>query len=197
MLTLILGSVGMGKTTLARHLLVSRPKTIILDRKGEHHGDRITESLDDFLAVFDEPLPRRVSIVYRDRQDAGNYVPYLFEFLCDCQGWTIFIDEVDRYCSPHHIPQEFQNLINYRRHPPPGLELILVARRAAAIHNDLSALASKICMFHTHEPGDLKYIRDCVGKEYADRCSKLGYHRYLEADFPPEHRPPEKPQDNP
>ena len=129
--------------------------------------------------------------------DAGDYVPYLFEFLCDCQGWTIFIDEVDRYCSPQHIPREFRNLINYRRHPPPGLELILVARRAAAIHNDLSALASKICIFHTHEPGDVKYIRDCVGKAYADRCSKLSDHGYLEADFPPKRQTPEKPKDNP
>lgn len=183
MMTLILGSVGMGKTTLARHYLRSHPKRVIVDPMGEHNGDRIAESLDDFLALFDEPLPNPVTLVYRDREDADDYAPYLFDFLGSLSGWTIFIDEVDRFCSPHSIPRELRNLLNYRRHD--GISLIVVARRAAAIHRDVSALASRICLFHTHERTDLDYIRFSVGQEYADKCAKLSFYKYLEAEFPP------------
>lgn len=151
---------------------------------GEHQGDRVAESLDAFLAFFDEPLPRPVTLVYRDKEDVDDYSPYLFDFLSDCTGWTIFIDEVDRFCSPHAIGREFRSLLNYRRHL--GIDLILVARRPAAIHRDLSALASKICIFHTHERRDLDYIRGSIGDEYAEKCCNLPAHGYLEADFPPE-----------
>jgi len=183
MMTLILGSVGMGKSTLARHFLRSRPRRIIVDPMAEHRGDRIAESLDDFLALFDADLPNPVTLVCRDMHDVDDYAPYLFDFLCCCRGWTIFIDEADRFCSPHSIPRDFRNLLNFRRHHE--IDLVLVARRAASVHRDVSALASKICMFHTHERRDLDYIRDSVGQEYADKCPKLPQFKYLEATFPP------------
>ncbi len=183
-LILILGSVGMGKTTLARWFLASRNRRIIVDPMAEHHGDLIASSLDEFLSLFDQELPNPVSLVYRPLADADDYEPYLFDFLMDCRTWTIFIDEVDRFCNPHFIPREFRDLLNFRRHL--DIDLILVARRPAAVHRDLSALADRVCIFHTHERRDLDYIRGSVGEEFSSKCANLTYHQYLEANFPPE-----------
>jgi len=183
-MTLILGEIGTGKTLLARSYLLSHKRTIILDPVAEHQGDRVAHSLDEFLEFFqDDTLPDRVCLVYRPVQDLDDYDEYLFDFLYDCRGWAIFIDEVDRFCNPHFIPKRFADLCNFRRHLE--VDLILVARRAARISRELSALASRICVFRAHEPGDVDYIKKALGKAYADGCRNLPDHYWLEAMFPP------------
>ena len=184
-LTVILGTVDSGKSTLALHLLNSHSRRIILDPQAEHRGDLVYDSLADTLQGFAQGGPDRdpVTIVIQSKEDAGDYSDYLLDFLCDCRGWTIFIDEVDRFCSPRHLPRNLFRLLNYRKHY--GITLIVVARRAAMIHRDVTALASRICIFHTHEGNDLAYIRATVGEKYAEMAPDLLPHWWIEKGFPP------------
>jgi len=176
---LILGNIGTGKSTLAKTLLARHRKRIIIDPRGEHRGPHITSTVDNFLRVFQNGYDGRTGTIvlhfgraahgiFQDMQGAADA---LFSFLLDCRGFCIFIDEVDEFCSPTYIPESFKRLINYQRHF--GVDLVLVARRAASIHRDLSALAHDIYMFQMHEPNDVAYARAAVGNEYSVRLHSL------------------------
>lgn len=182
-MALILGSVGMGKSTLARSLTADQDRLICIDPRAEHHGDVVADSFDSFLQAFQNGFDRG-TIVCRHMEDAAVYHDQLFDFLRSCAGWHVFIDEADEYCSPNSFPKPFRDLVNYRRHD--HVNLTIVARRAAMIHRDLSALASSVYLFHAHEPNDLDYIKKACGSAYADACRNLPQFQYLEISFPPD-----------
>jgi len=188
-LTLILGVVGMGKSTLASALMSQHKKTLIIDPRAEHQGDVVCNSLDEFLEMFPKLKDeRKIRVVCRHKGDDGDYKNYLFMYLASdhlpAQGWAVMVDEVDEYCSARHILPEFRRFLNYRRHwriP----EIVTVARRAAAIHRDCSALADVLSVFHLHERNDLDYVRFSCGDEFANMLPKLKTKQYLTKNLVP------------
>jgi len=117
---------------------------------------------------------------FRDRNTDDHAM--LFAFLARLRGYTIFIDEVDQFCSPHNFPWPFQRLVNYQRHY--NVDLIFAARRPAMIHRDLTALADTIHFFHCHELNDLQYIKNLCGAAFADKVRGLRERQYLTKHFP-------------
>ncbi len=184
-LTLILGGVGMGKSTLASALLSHQCRQVVIDPRAEHDGDLVCDSFDSFLAAFENGrnLDAGTRIVCRQVDDAADYRDHLFRFLGRCEGWGIMVDEADEFCSPQTIIPEFRRLLNYRRHFRIPL-IICIARRPAAVHRDLSALADTIIVFNLHERRDLDYIRFACGDAFAAAVRNLPPFQYLRKEFP-------------
>ena len=131
-----------------------------------------------------DQIPKNITVSYspfRDEDD-GATTDLLFRFLCRLRGYSIFIDEVDQYCSPQSIPWRFQKLVNYQRHYQ--VDLIFAARRPAMIHRDLTALADTIHFFHIHELNDLQYVKNLCGTGFADKVRGLRERQYLTKHFP-------------
>lgn len=120
-------------------------------------------------------------MVHRPVNDRNDYTPALFEFLCHLKGYGILIDEADQFAQPASRPRSFDNLINYQGHL--GVDLYLVSRRAARIPRDVTALADRLCVFHTKEPNDLKYLKALTGTLTDDKLRSLPKYKYLEIEF--------------
>lgn len=188
-MTLILGVVGMGKSTLASALMSKHKKTLIIDPRAEHPGDVVCNSVHEFLEMFPKVQDqKKLRVVCRHKGDDGDYKNYLFMFLASdhqpADGWAVMVDEVDEYCSPRHILPEFRRFINYRRHWRIS-EIVCVARRAAAIHMDCSSLADRLSVFHLHGRTDLDYVRFSCGDQFANMLPKLGKKQYLTKNLVP------------
>ena len=184
-LTMILGHVGTGKSKLARVLHSNYLWRITIDPRAEHKGEHICESLVDFFDLARGGGQVRTGIVVRDIQDVDDYRDVLFDYLQACRGFCVFVDEVDKYADPKKkggVVPGLLELANYRRHL--GIDLIFVARRAARVDRDLTALADTVHLFHTHEALDLKYMRDNFGKDVAARLPRLLRDQYITVEWP-------------
>jgi hypothetical protein len=168
---------GAGKTFKARELLSAKQKQIILDPLAEHDGETIFNSTYDFFNAYPAIIAcERYQVVIRAIDDLGDYTPYLFRLFSHLRGATILIDECDRYCGYGAKPRDFLALLNYQRHS--GIDLFLVARRAAAVHRDATALLDDVYIFYSHEPRDIEYIADLCGEETAGRVPQLNFQRH-------------------
>jgi len=178
---LLLGAMGCGKSTLARRLLQAAPYRLIVDPRAEHAGDCVCLSLADLVDLCAKGFPADCTVVCRALEDEGDYADYLFALLQSLRGVTVFIDEIDEYCSPHGSRPELRRLVNYQRHF--GISLLAAARRAAAVHRDLTALANEYYLFRAVEPRDLAYLEDLVGGEIADKVSHLKRFEYIHVNL--------------
>ncbi len=182
MMTLILGMKRYGKSTLARYLVNKHKRRLIIDPLAEHKGDLYTWSCVEFLNAFRTGKAQRVrTLVHRPRRDRGNYNDTLFEMCCNLRGYGILIDEVDKFAKPTSVPTGFENLINYQGHL--GLDIYAVARRAARIPRDVTALCDTLCVFKMKEPNDLKYMKSLTGHLQPEQLRRLPKFKYLEMEL--------------
>jgi hypothetical protein len=86
-------------------------------------------------------------------------------------GLLLVIDEIDRICTPHNIPDGLRRVINYGRHY--GVSVLAACRRPRAMHRDVTANADRIVIGQTQEPGDLDYLREFIGENLARRAARL------------------------
>lgn len=186
-LNVILGGVGMGKSYLANALASMNRRNIIVDPMKEYEGDVIFPSLPDFISAakagFLDGL-RKLTVVCRGMLYWNDDTDLLFQYLAQCRRFHIVIDEIDKFCSPQSIPLSLGELLNYRRHY--GISLTVVARRAAKIHKDVTALASTIFLFRMHAKVDLQFVREEVGDDYAEACRRLKPKHHIRIPLPPE-----------
>jgi len=184
---LMLGTKGMGKSHLARALLIRSRKRAIVDPRKEHqsklHQAVECTSVDDFIDFYatDPEAHNRIGICVPMEDDETEYAR-LFRFLSKMTGFTIFIDEIDQFCSTKHLPRNVGKLVNFQRHWK--VDLIFAARRPAAIHRDITSLADEIYFFHMHEGRDLLYVKDLCGGVFADRVKALKQREYMMKPFP-------------
>jgi len=137
-------------------------------------------SLSDLLDYFQcTPVKRRrYPVVIRHVEDDGDQKEALFQFLQCLPDHIIFIDEIDKYCGPNRWVDSCLELLNSSRHCK--VDIISAARRPAKVHRDVTGLAQKIIIFHTHEVRDVKYIQDECGKDVADMCPHLKPRQFVE-----------------
>lgn len=79
------------------------------------------------------------------------------------ENCMIVWEEVDNFIGPGKLPPWAFRLVNEGRHR--GVRIIATARRPARVSRDLTANASRLIVFRTTEPVDLKYLREYVGAE--------------------------------
>lgn len=182
-ITVILGKKGAGKSTVARSLILDKPRRIIIDPMWEHA--RLGVTVDDFDAMvrYIRPLRHgRYAVVLRtlDDDDRDRALALVTEGkptdppLPNC---TLLVDEIDRMCSAHSIPAPLHRIVNYGRHF--SVSLIALARRPRAMHRDITAMADRIIVGEMQEPADLEYLAEFIGESLAERASGLAPREFL------------------
>lgn len=174
---------GSGKTTLVRRALVTFPRRLIVDPMREYREGVVVEGFDALAAYLERMrVAPRYSVVLRtmddDERDAVlDLVTAGSPEDPPLPGVLIVLDEVDRICTPYDIKPGLKRLVNYGRHY--GASLFAVSRRPRAMHRDITANADRIIVGQTQEPGDVEYLREFTGPEFAARAMKLRQYEFL------------------
>lgn len=174
----ITGRKGSGKTTLANELARSayynRQRVIIVapmggfDLTGSPVIHQSTELLNNDIANrsiiavpgSDVQLPRSVMLY---AYESGNV--------------TLFVDEVDIFCSAHFAEPALLNIIRYGRHRQ--VNLVAISQRPANVIRDLTAQSDFLVMFQSTELRDLEYLGQRIGRENSDQVARLDQFKYL------------------
>jgi hypothetical protein len=157
---------------------VEYPRRIIIDPMWEYHEGVLVRSIGD-LAAYVRPLRHyRYAVVLRGSIEDALAVCELATAgeptAPALPGCLLVIDELDKYCSPHFVPDGLMNVINYGRHY--SVSFIGVSRRPKRVHRDVTANADEIICYQTQEPGDVRYLAEFIGEDVADRLSALPPH---------------------
>lgn len=176
-LQLVLGRGGKGKSFLARHLVRKAARLILFDPNGEaEHAAKaeVLERPDQLVNVL--RYERRFRICWRGYASMGRDA---FEFANRCAlaagNVTLLWDEIDRFQSPHRLPEYADVIVNAGRHK--GVSVVACSRRPPQVHGDLRANASRLIVFRTVEPDDVKYLRHRIEDRAAvEALRQLGDH---------------------
>lgn len=173
---LCLGKSGSGKSTLARSWIKREKRVLIFDPNGEPDwaaGAVVTEDRAELVDLVGRKGP--VRICWRGVMEGGEDA---FEWANRCawagEGLHVVWDEVDRFSEPRRMPAWGAKLLNAGRHR--GLHIIACSRRPYAMNRTLTALATRMAIFRTTEPRDLKYFADYVGDVAKQLPTLRDYH---------------------
>jgi hypothetical protein len=148
--TVIFGLKKEGKSNLLQYLL-TRPayeNHLVYDLNGEHSGfNRYMPTHhrgEDAETELNELLRRNVTAQDRDRRPE-----------------VVAVEELSRFCSPRSPPpEELYELIDRNRHY--GVGLVLVARRPAQVHTDVTELADNVLIFPLAGANDRRKLNRMV-----------------------------------
>lgn len=182
-IAVIIGIKGAGKSTQARRLLEGRERVIIIDPMWEHTQGVLVTSYRDLVDYIRPRRFMRYRVVLRTQsaEDRDAAIALATMGTPDdppLPGCTIFIDEIDKLCSPSSLPAHLQRLVNYGRHY--RVSLIAAARRPKRIHHDVTANADRILVGKVQEPADLDYLADYIGETLAARARALQKPQFVE-----------------
>ncbi|MGE5476173.1 MAG: hypothetical protein ACM3Q1_05930 [Bacteroidales bacterium] len=173
---LCLGKSGSGKSTLARSWVRAEKRVLIFDPNGEDDwakGAHVTDNHAELVELV--AAKGRVRICWRGVMTGGEAA---FEWANRC-AWAaedMFVvwDEVDRFVTPAQMPPIADNVVQAGRHR--GLHVIACSRRPYRMNRTLSALATRMAVFRSTEPRDLRYFAELMGEAAKGIPTLRDYH---------------------
>lgn len=173
---LCLGKSGSGKSTLARSWVKTAKRVLIFNPNGESDweaGAHVTDSPAELVDLC--ATKGRVRICWNGVMTGGEGA---FEWgnKCAWAGEDFFVvwDEVDRFVTPGQMPPIADNVVQAGRHR--GLHVIACSRRPYRMNRTLSALATRMAVFRSTEPRDLRYFADLMGEAAKEIPTLRDYH---------------------
>lgn len=175
-ITLVLGRKGSGKSYLCRKLVNAASRRIIIDPMRESVSGAVVKSFPALVEYLRRVRRGRFSVILRamDIQSELDAIALTVAGEPDnppLPDTTLYVDEIDRLCSPSQIPEPLFRLANYGRHF--RISLIGAARRPKRIHHDLTANADRLLIGALMEPADADYFREYIGDELAERVREI------------------------
>lgn len=151
-----------GKTTLALIHIRRARRQIVFDASGDKALARRRLVIDNFpelvhaLRAADPNTPFR--ICWRGVMEHG---PDAFDLgaraALAAENCTVLFDDVDVACGPGRATEWVYKIANAGRHK--GVSCLFTARRPAQVNRSFTANADRLCIFRTHEPNDIDYLR--------------------------------------
>lgn len=173
---LCLGKSGSGKSTLARSWVKPAKRVLIFNPNGEtdwQAGAIVTSDPAELVELV--ARPGAVRICWEGVMTGGVEA---FEWANRCawagEGFHVVWDEVDRFITPAQMPPIADNLVQAGRHR--GLHIIACSRRPYRMNRTLTALATRMAVFRSTEPRDLRYFADYVGDAAKQIPTLRDYH---------------------
>lgn len=160
------GMPGMGKSTIIKHQTDTRNRVLIHDPNAEDawaEGAEVISTWPGLVSALTAKGPLR--ICWRGAHGAGSKAEAIEAFeqgnqaALACEKLTVIWDEVDRFTSPKvDLPPFAYRIVTASRHSQ--IKLFFMARRPARVNRDLTSFASRMIVFRTEEPADVKYFRE-------------------------------------
>lgn len=169
---------------MAKKLLKGKPRVIVFDPMGEYRGRSVSETPVELI----RSIKGRETFfaVYRPR-DARAEFPWVARIAYTVGRLCLVAEEISWAISPAKMDTAIEILIRYGRHR--DVELIGISRRPAEVNRDLTANASDVYIFRTHEPRDIAYFRGILGTAAAESLPSLRqFTPYVWTDTVPEKR---------
>lgn len=175
-ISVIVGRKRSGKSTLANKLLQERPRRIIIDPMFEHTSGVIVRTCEEVINYIRPLRHGAFGVVLRalHRDEVLKTIAFLVAGDPErppLPDTTLFVDEIDKLCSPNYMPPPLDDVVNYGRHF--RISLIAVARRARSMHRDITANADRIYIGMTQEPADVDHLREFIGNGLAQRAKAI------------------------
>lgn len=176
---LILGQRGSGKSYLARHLIAKYTRYIIYDTLGEYNDlGIIIETLDEFKEIFLRIYQNDFRIIYQPLNPAKDF-DEICDLIFECGELTFLVEEIDKFCTPQSISDNFANVLQRGRHK--NITLIGISQRPFGINRLITSQAKIIYSFIHREPNDINYLKDFIGEE-AEKIKDLQQFNFLKWD---------------
>lgn len=150
---LIFGSVGSGKTTLARKIVGRFPLVFILDLTGEFSGN-VFYNFNDLSDFIIEHKPTRGNLVCRFTEKID--IEYLFLLVKEIGNCCLCIDELSIYLKDEKCYELYEWFILFGRHK--NISLIAIARRVVELDATLRAQYTTLITFEQREPLDIQKL---------------------------------------
>jgi len=190
-LVVLMGTKGMGKSTLIRAWADRHPRVLWLDPMLEEvaaaGAGNIAVDLDELYDLLDARagLDRWRIVYVGEPETYGEAVAMLQPATPRDQGYARALGGVTVACgeadllAPNSgaLHPAVRALIHRGRHY--GINLLAAVRRPAEVARDLTSQADLVVLFRLSEPRDLAFVRAFVGKSIAAEVSGLARFAYV------------------
>lgn len=175
---IIIGKRGSGKSFLANKLIDSEPRLVVYDTMSEYKNGIVfgTENYNDFLLFWRKVYRGRFKLIYRPIKPDAE-IEQICELVYSRGDLCFLVEEIDCYCTPYQISDNFAGIIQRGRHR--NITLIGVTQRPYGIHRLLTSQAKEIYVFSTNEPRDREYLRTLLGQEIDQKLDSLQQYQYV------------------
>ena len=171
----IFGMKGSGKSFLTKQIINEYPRAIIIDNQQEYDNAKVINGYRESIkALVEASKSRRFKLSLRATSLEEDLE--LINLASTIPNQLMVLEEASKYVSHAGMPREIQHLIRFGRHD--CISQIYLARRASELHRDITANADIIISFHQHEPRDIAYLRDFMGKK-AERARTLQRYEFI------------------
>jgi hypothetical protein len=175
---IVFGKRGSGKTCKAANLVKTTSRVLFYDTLGHDYKNGVVFlDLAKLKAYWRTVYQKNFRLIYRP-DDPERDFPEVCRLVAACQRLTVVVEELDLFFSGGRCCDEFTHLIFRGRHY--GVELVGVTQRPRGFGRGLTAMAKEFFIFSTREPDDVKYFRDRLGDEVAEKIQQLDQFNYVE-----------------
>ena len=178
---LFFGVMGSGKGFLALHqtrsfkrVMIDDPATVAENGVGATVCERPSE-------LYEALLNKSFRICWRGalHMEPRVSVEIFSQAAWAAQGVCVMYDELDLTCGVRRdIPRFTRRNLHSSRHR--DLHVFAVAQSAANLHKNYRRLATRICVFNTNEPDDLKYLRGRLRSDLVEQLPTLQEYHVLD-----------------
>ena len=175
---LIFGKRGSGKSYLANKQIENELRLVVFDTMSEYENGIVfgTEDYEQCLEFWRKVYQGRFKIIYRPIKPKEE-IEQIGELVYALGNCCFLIEEIDCYCSPYQISDNFAAIIQRGRHK--NIKLIGITQRPFGIHRLLTSQAKEIYIFNTNEPRDREYLRILLGQEIDSKLDALKQYEYV------------------
>lgn len=181
MITICIGRMRQGKSTLAKYIANQSPTRIVIDPRRQFHTSPVY--ISDVTGLY-ELLDEREEIIVRPGIEGEGIVEPVSEVMLDwiedgrdAQGSEkicLLVDEANML-GMDAKPQDAYPHFNYllRSAGEDNINVVLTSHRIVEIHPAIRSIAHYLCMFRTTHTADLKAIEDKCGQEVAEKVATI------------------------
>ena len=173
----IIGKRRSGKSIFFKHIMKPIRRRIIWDYKHEHSDMGYVIHYPN--QILEEWKRGIVHIVFQPLSKRPHDFDRFLEVCWKLNNYTLGIEEIDQFMSPHYIPSSFAMFIDIGRGK--GIGIVGVARRPHKLHADLTSNADHIFCFRQHRPQDIGYLKEWIGEE-AEKLREIPEYYFLHYD---------------
>jgi len=178
----IFGKTGTGKTTFTKRVLWPLyTRRVFHDAKCESNDLLTNAALCRTPNELQQVIKNgKVSILYQPANLSPDDFNKVCEIVYQATNFTLFVDEVSKFCSPSWIEPWHDEIMTRGRSR--GVGIVNLSQRPRRCHNTVISEAEHFLVYRLQLETDIAKIKEILPKKYADMISTLPYHHCIYSD---------------